>query len=114
MTKSDGSQEIVVSAGYNVGGGTGDDGKTEILDLETLTWRPGPNFPTNSRANDGESLQYRDTFLAVGGYSWGKSEELAIWKYMPDEEEWTVVAMMENKRQKFAAIPLPFDTCNPQ
>ncbi len=58
-----------------VAGGYGDASSTsEILDLSTMQWRPGPDIPKEAKYNlrrgiyGMSSFQYGDTFGLAGGY----------------------------------------------
>ena len=45
VVRPDGRIEVVVAGGWDV-----QDGATEILDVDTATWRAGPKLPTPIRA----------------------------------------------------------------
>ena len=51
---------------------------TEILDSETRTWSYGPELPYN--IENGASVQYKDSFLIVGGSSVGTRLD-TIWMF---------------------------------
>ena len=61
VTREDGRKEIVLAGGGNDYGTNG----TEVLNLETLTWRPGPELPHLLLGI--ASVQMENTFLAIGG-----------------------------------------------
>ena len=107
VTFLNGSQEIVMTTGYELSTGT----STEILNLDTMLWRAGPEFPTTNRTFYGTSLPYGHSFLAIGGYTIDAGIRDEIWFFNPDSYEWELIATMEQDRELFAAIALPDNIC---
>lgn len=87
---------------------------TEILDVDTMTWRTGPDFPTYDsqyRTYYGETLQYKNSFLAIGGKAQGYGEGTEIWYYNPESSTWDLKAKLVQRRHWLTAIALPENIC---
>ena len=107
VTHSNGSMEIVVTTGYHNFINT----QTEILNLDTMTWRAGPPFPTEERTYEGFSLPYANSFVAIGGYTYFHGERNEIWYFNPDSYEWDVISTMAQQRRYLTAIAMPDNVC---
>ena len=80
VTYPNGQKKLVVAGGDS-------DPSTSILDLETLTYYPGPNLPYDIYT--GSSVAFGNTFLIVGGYSRYESDYLdTIFEFDPSNEVW--------------------------
>ena len=110
VQRQDGSKEIVLSTGFDFGVDT----STEILDLEDLVWRPGPEFPTTARVYGGASLQYKNSFLAIGGQSIGSDDDVrVIWYYDPDTDDWVNMdVVLSEERFNSGAVLMPDGDCS--
>ena len=80
--------------------------KTEILNLDTLTWSQGPDLPEGKYLLNGVSVPFRDSFVVFGDEGLGTdifewSHEAMDW--VKREEE----LVGGGPRQYLAAIPLP-------
>ena len=115
ITRPDGSKEIVVTTGYEI---YETKNTTEILNLDTLTWRSGPEFPVDGNAFYGASAPYKDSFLAMSGYrrpdtpggAWTKVDE--VWYFDPSSDEWVLKeGRLETPREHFIALTIPDDAC---
>ena len=88
-------------------------GSTEILDLNSLTWRAGAEtIPTSTGELSsivGSSIPTSNGHIVVGGND-GENPVREIFRYDLDTDEWTV---MEQKlsvaRQSHVIIPIPRD-----
>ena len=90
-----GEMELVVA------GGRGSNGTTEIFSPKHGTWRSGPLMPVV--LEHGASVQYGNTFLAVGGMDNNGTATKSV--YMFDPEGWIEMPQkMENGRAFFAAF----------
>ena len=103
---SNGTKEIVLSSGSSSETGT----TTEVLNLDTMTWSFGPDFPTETGTWIGASLPFENSFLAIGGYNLGHRDE--FWYFNPDIRNWEVIGRMHQGRELFAAIALPNNVCD--
>ena len=100
-THPNGNLEVVVTAGLS-------SAATQIFSISSWSWRMGPSFPIASSAG-GESVQYEDSFLVVGGGTSTKSFN-AIYKYNLDPEGWIELPQkMRYERNYFAAFLVPDD-----
>ena len=100
VVHSNGTKEIVVVAGLV-------SNATQILDIDTLTWRMGGDFPGGS-LYDGSSIPYGNTFLVVGGYISGPGYQKSIWEYEVDTGNWKKLdQVMMIARETFAATLVP-------
>ena len=98
VSRGNSTKEVVVSSGFDDTTGS----KTEILDLETLTWREGPAFPTGTNIYDGAPLQYKNSFLVSGGLGpAGNSDE--IWFFDPNYDSWVLTGRMQMARRFHAS-----------
>lgn len=108
MTQTDGSKEIVVSSSRDSLAGN----ETEILNLDTMIWRPGPPFPTECPTYAGSSLPYGNSFLAIGGYSnEGYTERNDIWHLNPENWNWELIGTMKKERRYLTALLLGENIC---
>ena len=121
ITRPNGKQEIVVSGGVLEDAGN----ITEIFDLQDQTWRSGPTFPGVNAIWYGSSVQYNDSFLAVGGLKLIGDSDTAytgdIWYFdvdgdMTEKQEedgqWVKLsATMGLARQSFSAFFIPDELC---
>ena len=107
VTNNNGTSEIVVATGAVLETAM----ETEILNLDTMTWRAGPQFPTVDRAYQGSSLPYGNSFLAIGGAVNGHGYRDEIWYFDPDRYEWEVISTLAEERYLFVAIALPENVC---
>ena len=107
VTHSNGSREVVVTSGYYSSTGPA----TEILNLDTMTWRDGPQFP-EYQTYWATSLPYGNSFLAIGGVSIGYGRRNEIWHFNPDSYTWDIVSAMTQERELLAAIALPDIVCD--
>lgn len=64
----------------------GEAGKTVIFNFDTKQWRNGKKCICIEK-NWGFSLQYKNTFLAIGG-EYKKQTDAGIHKYNPETESW--------------------------
>ena len=62
----------------------------EILDLSSLSWRPGPPLPRAIRG--AASVQFGDSFLVVGGQDGDGASLSSVYEYNPVDEEWALRA----------------------
>ena len=107
MSLANGTREIVVTSGYYSTGGQ----TTEIFNLDSQTWRAGPQLPTAEETYSGTTLPYGNSFLVVGGYSIVSGCRSEIWLFNPDSYEWEVIATMTQERYSLTAIAMPENTC---
>lgn len=84
VLRSDGRVEAVLAGGNSVYFTFLS--STEIFDFETLQWRLGPELP--KALTFGASVQYGNSFLAVGGMDLQSEQSDRIFKYLPDTEDW--------------------------
>ena len=108
MTHPNGTKEIVVASGYSAVTGN----ITEILNLDSLTWRLGPHFPSERKTIYGTSMQYGDSFLAIGGETQDYGFRNETWYFNPENYQWEVMAILEQERSLPAAIALSENTCD--
>ena len=67
-----------------------DEISSDILDLSTMTWRAGPDFP-EPREN-GASVPFGDSFIVVGGQSGDLLTYYDdILRFDPATEDWVVM-----------------------
>lgn len=93
--------EVVVAGGDN---GDFDLASSEILNLETMEWRTGPDLPGSLAA--AASVPYGDTFLVVGGYHINELDQ--IYQFDPENEAWIErTEKLETARFYQVAVPLP-------
>ena len=60
---------------------------TEILDLQTLQWTDGPDFPQEIAHT--QAISFKNTFLAVGGYDDGETNHLlSIYEFDFEGQAW--------------------------
>lgn len=85
---------------------------TEILNLDTMTWRNGTDFGAEARTFNGASIPYRNSFLAIGGYTYEIGYRNETWYFNPDTYTWEVMSVMEQERYQLTAIPIPEYVCN--
>ena len=107
VTHSNGTKEIVITSSHD----SVTLEKTEILNLDTMTWRAGPPLPTDDHTFDGSSLPYGNSFLAIGGYSLDYDQSNEIWYFNPDSYTWELMATMAEEREHPTAILLPDNAC---
>ena len=110
VLKSFGKEYELVIAG---GEGTN---ATDILNLETLEWRVGPELPFEDLIGF-QTVQYENTFIIVGGIVHGKSGDSVDTLIMFDIEsdDWVILDQrMEKTRGRCAAVLVPYDhiECN--
>lgn len=108
VTWPNGTQEIMVSSGSN--------NASEIFSFDSMAWRSGADFPDVTYAYKGQSLQYRDSFIAISGYVFLSAEESKyrkdIWYFDPELNQWTEFeSSLEIGRDDFAAMLVPNDVC---
>ena len=72
IVRSNGEKEVVVAVGQH----------TEIFSLKSNSWRDSTPLPNRS-TNYGSSVQYGNTFLAVGG-----SGSNAVYMFNPEDDKW--------------------------
>lgn len=79
---------------------------TEIYDLDTGLWTPGPDMP--KAINYGESVQYSNGFLIVGGFSATDGADLdSVYYFNPDTETFDLMATMSAARNRATAFLVP-------
>lgn len=100
VTYPNGQKKLVVAGGYR-------DSTTSILDLDTLTYYPGPNLPYDIYY--GSSVQFGNTFLIAGGYSYSLSNDLdTIFEFDPSNELWIErTEKMQQGNYAMAAFMVP-------
>jgi len=78
-------------------------GSTEILDLDTLTWRAGP--VNNELKNQGVSLPDGKSFLAISGNSQATGLSPKIMRLDPESYTWvTLSSTLSSGHRHFAAM----------
>ncbi len=90
-TRSDGGNVVVLAGGENSGEGVATDA-TYVYDVEANFWSPGPSLPETR--GWGRAVQYRNTFLLVGGtddYAADSNYRGDILRYDPDGARWEVL-----------------------
>ena len=106
VEKTDGSQKLVVTGGYFSAIYYS---STEELDLDTLQWTAGKDLP--DALDYGSSVQYKDSFLAVGGTNGAATDH--IYEYDSDTGDWiTRIEKMVSARYLFAAFLVPEEVAN--
>ena len=81
---------------------------SEIFDTQTQEWRMGPDLPDDRELCCGSSVQYKDTFLIIGGEDGGEQD--AILEFDPVNYEWKVLPhKLKTARNSFAAVLVPND-----
>lgn len=84
VTYADGSKHLVIAGGRN-------DGTSTILNLDTMTYRPGPDIPNVLELYYANSVPFGNTFLMVGGTEDGISSRLnTIYEFDTTNENWIV------------------------
>ena len=96
----------MVTSGYEKSTGN----ETEILNLDTMTWRAGPQFPALGATERGTSLPYKNSFLVIGGHTDTFQYSYEIWYFNPDRYSWEVISYMYFGREYATAIALPEST----
>jgi hypothetical protein len=112
VTFPDGRKEVVVAGGEF-------QTSTEIFSFDDMTWRNGPNdIPTDGAALFfGASVQFEDTFLAVGGTDGHALGVVTttIFKFDPATEDWVELCeKLTIPRRDFTSFLVPADyiQCN--
>jgi hypothetical protein len=108
VTYDDDQQALIVA------GGKGQK-STELFNLTDYTWRFATNdLPVQYELYAGSSIQYDDTFLAVGGYA-QMDEEVdevveTIFRFNPKDESWSLTqSTLSIGRTEFSAFLVPND-----
>ena len=79
---------------------------TDILDMDTMTWRPGPRLPFEILS--AASVPFKEGFLIVGGYGGLQDTYLnSIFYFDPSREEWDLMYNMTSARYLPAAFLIP-------
>ena len=110
ITYADSSQSVVFAGGR-------EETSSDIFDLGTGLWRPGPELPLATEF--GRSVPYgSDSFLIAGGFSMevfnnvtGASVGSILW-FDPAQEVFTPLNSMATPRYDFAAFLVPEDLVN--
>ena len=112
VIREDGAKEIVIA-----GGGTALNlqNSTEILSLDTLTWRYGPDLPYSGNLVGLASVQMEKSFLAVGGSNSPNSGGLkykSIFKYDNENDRWLELPQkLKEGGFLYDVIPVPESYC---
>ena len=94
--------EIVVAGGQY-------SNTSEIFDLNTSQWRPGPDLPVKMELFGASCVQFQQTFLVVGGHDSGENLGSII-KFDPVNYVWiTMPQKLTKAREYFAAFLVPND-----
>ena len=92
------TQVLVIAGGNGLN-------SSEIFSLERKTWQPGPDLPVDMVYN-GQSVQYRDSFLIVGGRN--SSYSKSIIRFDAIKEDWVILEQeLATARDQFAAFTIP-------
>ena len=105
---SDGRRKLVVT-----GGRTGNTPlqSTEILDLDTLQVTSGQDLP--AIRYHAASVQYKNTFLVVGGMNGNDRVTDTIFEFDPENDTWIIrTERMALGRSAFAAFIVPPEHVN--
>lgn len=85
------------------------DDKSYIFDLESLEWAFGPDLPQLGSWEYSSAVQFKDTFLLVGGHN----ANLAIYQFDQDNNDWIVRSeTLTTARVSPAAFMVPNDAVN--
>lgn len=98
-----------------VAGGTAST-SSEILDLDSLTWRAGPAVNATKSYGHPAAVQLAETFLLVGGKDQGDGDIDAVLEYDPAGEAWitrneTVPGSTGGENLIVVAVPDEFRDC---
>ena len=102
ITFANGTKAVMVAGGDSTE-------KSEILDLESMTWHYGPDleYPIYY----GASVQWQNTFLIVGGENYGGYLD-TIWKFDVDNDRWVLLNRTLTTGRCFSAsILVPYSYC---
>ena len=84
---------------------------TEIFNLDDMTWRDGPDFPSNGNSYFGASVPYGDSFLAVGGRDSEDRNEIVY--FDPVEDKWVEMDVSLKFGRGFSsAVLIPDEECS--
>jgi hypothetical protein len=111
-TFPDGEKKVVVAGGWDNDAGI-KIASTEIFSFTDMTWRPGPNLPTAHTY--ARTVQFEDTFLAVGGNDANNRLSKKIYKFEPSSESWIELVERLPLARSFPAtffVPSDFIQCN--
>ena len=98
--------EIVVMGGY----GSGALSSTEILDVNSMTWRTGPALPISVYANRGVQSEVGPHLgFSTGGYGNGQNQNkiYGLKKTPEDSFEWEEVHSMTTARSYHSVVNAP-------
>lgn len=88
----------------------GDDTKTHILNLKSLSWRSGPDLDVPVKY--ASVVQYGNTFLIVGGFRQKSSGERFrdIRQFDPEANKWIIRSeKLKTPKMDMAAVWVPDD-----
>ena len=81
---------------------------SEIFDTQTQEWQMGLDLPDGQELCCGNSVQYKDTFLIIGGENGGIQD--AILEFDPVNYKWKVLPhKLKTARNSSAAVLVPND-----
>ena len=97
--------EIVVTSGQFGGR------ETEILNLESFSWRLGPLFPSENAIYLGQSVPYAESFLVVGGHRlFDDTESKQVWYFDARIDKWIDMGVtLDFEKVSYSAIWIPDD-----
>ena len=109
ITYPDQSQAIVMGGGYD---GSTSKSSTEIFSLDTQTWRPGPILPFGIMW--ASVVQYKNTFLLVGGYAaYTQNYWNSILLYDVENDQWINLSpVLSEGKIHHAAFLVPDSFCS--
>ena len=86
---------------------------TDILNLSDGTWRSGSDFPSEREFYYGSSVQYKNSFLAVGGFNFEDEDRDEVWYFNPDFDVWERQNVsLSRPRHAMAAMFISDDVCS--
>ena len=101
---SNGHDAVIVTGHWN-------SGATFIFDYVTKSWSKGPDLPDTYRTM-AKSVQFKDSFLIVGGHGVGRSAPNNVLYFNPQFMSWDEVAKLKEPHGSFVtAFLLPDEFC---
>ena len=82
---------------------------TEIIDLETNQISAGPDLPQAMAY--GSSVQYKDSFLVVGGHPGDFEFSEFIYEFDPNLSSWIIKSQLNTGRDIMTAFLVPDSVC---
>ena len=94
-------EHVFVTSGY---GSNGYNNITELLNIQSETWRTGASYPYFSDVRGNLPFYYQQSFIVFGGNGVGGSRSSIIAQYNPASNSWKKLGDMVRPRSHHTGI----------